>query len=391
MSLSKFFDFLTEFERSPLWHAMENTVEASMWHREANVAVHTRMVFSKFMDLILVRGYNERESLVGLLALLYHDVGKPIAELVKDKKDGSGVYRSYAGHEQSSAIAFREEYLTNPLLRELLTPFEARAVCWIIEHHLPYGIQHSDKRRALAIATRQAMEQADLRYDLFFDCLRADAAGRISDDHETKLQTVEDWIGEFKLVDSNLIVREPTRNTVYLLIGPSGSGKSTWVNNRKIEIDVVLSMDDLKRQYFIEAGGVETESVKLNYDLAWEHARVNEPEFRKFAKRHADKLFATQVVSSVTRSVFVDITNLSKKVRAPWVDQARRNGARIVGVEFWSTLETLAARQKTRGDKEVPYASLQQQSKAFSLCYAGHEVDDLFIMIDGKEHHGGTN
>jgi predicted kinase len=381
--MEKFEQFLAEFKLTPYWATMVNTVEDSPWHREANVALHTEMSLEQF-DTRFAANYSRREALVGRVAILFHDTGKPSAEEVLEKKDGSGEkYRRYAGHEQDSAVAFQECYLTMSSLRALLTPEEARAIRWIIEHHLPYGYKDKQKRQGLAVATWHALYTANCRYELFFDCLRSDAAGRISDDMETKLQNVEDWVEEFKKI--------PTARTAayreqiaFLLIGPSGSGKSTYVRHASQNGDEIISYDDLKEQFWYHKGqaegfGFSVPTRQEQYDLAWAYANENESEFKKFS----DAIVAAQfeMASKSGANVFVDMVNASKKKRAKFVDLANRFKFRVVAVEFWNPLDELIRRQKTRPDKSVPPGAVKQQLYAIGGAWLGSEVDRVELVL----------
>jgi predicted kinase len=76
----------------------------------------------------------------------------------------------------------------------------------------------------------------------------------------------------------------------------------------------------------------------------------------------------------------VDNTNGSKKSRAKWIQLARNIGMKVIAVEFWHTLATLTARQKSRDDKEVPYSSLKQQYFAQTCAWHGSEVDEVIVV-----------
>ena len=232
--------YITHFKASPYWEVMVSTVEDSPWHREKSVATHTEMCIEQYMSRFYGQR-SEKQNKIALLALCFHDTGKPAAEETLEKKDGSGTYRRYAGHEQDSAVTFTECWLKDPVLQSFVSADEARQIRWMIEHHLPYGLKDGQKRSAL----RTAMEHT-LREDVqtFYDCLRSDAAGRISDDHETKLQNVEDWIADFQTVPMTANRYSTDMGVCYVMIGPSGSGKSTWVNpfaHRAIDVSAKVA------------------------------------------------------------------------------------------------------------------------------------------------------
>ena len=384
--------FLSEFKFSKLWATMAETVEASPWHREANVAVHTEMVIEQYRTRF-APFRSDLQNTIALVALLFHDVGKPSAEEVLDKKDGSGKYRRYAGHEQDSAVAFTEEYIRNKQLRQLISAQQARIVRWIIEHHLPYGLKDKNKVtafRTAMVGTLSAFEET------FYDCLRSDAAGRISDDHDTKLANVEAWITEFKAVQPEwpIAPAKTPAPIMYLLVGPSGSGKSTWTGAQFKPNDVVLSLDTMRLQFVQHmadsarttdeqhqeaVAALKFGSEAERYSKAWVYATEHEKEFNIFIAWNTRNAMEAAVKTS--GNVFIDNTNSSRKRRAQWVALGRKHGFKIVAVEFWNALDTLISRQKTRGDKQVPAASVEQQQYAMTCAWLGHECEDVILVI----------
>jgi len=377
MKVTDFDRFLAEFKNTKYWADMAATVEDSPWHREANVAAHTEMVMQQFRENFMDK-YTEVEQVIGLTALLFHDTGKPTAEETLEKKDGSGTYRRYAGHEQDSAVAFQQLYVSMPELQQLLPSYTARAVRWMIEHHLPYGLKHEEKRRGLAIGTREALAEAGASYDLFFDCLRSDAAGRVSDGHEQKLQDVEDWIAEFRTVDTQVNLEE-CDHTMFLLIGPSGSGKSTWILQRFGAGDSIISLDEMRIAFFRTSVDKEVQDPVEEYRQAWEYANEHKSLFNTFCTPKFTAAFET--AKTGYGHVFIDLVNGSKKKRQQWVDLAKKYKFNVVAIEFWNTLDTLIDRQSTRGDKAVPAAAVRQHLYSTQAAWLGTEAAEVWVEI----------
>lgn len=359
---------------------MESTVEASPWHREANVAVHTEMCIQYYMDTFApIRGYQSNK--IAILALLFHDTGKPSAEEVVEKKDDAGtltgeVYRRYAGHEQDSAVTFTECYLTMPELRALISDMEARAIRWIIENHLPYGMKDAEKRRCLRIGTGTALQYAFVRVETFFDCLRSDANGRISDDMPQKLQNVEEWIADFEKIPG-LAAQAPVGNgELHMLIGPSASGKTTYRHQLTFVSEGLIraiSADELKLHFYLSLfpGDAKLDRAAV-YDAAWKYCTLDHPkEFEKFFREKYTE--EAKAMSSVNGILVVDLVNASRKARRVWIELAKRFNMKVTMVEFWTPLEVLIARQSTRGDKQVPVSSIKQQVFSMSTVANGYE------------------
>lgn len=366
--------YIANFKATPHWQTMVKTVEASPWHREANVAVHTEMVIEQYLTHFAPHRSDDQNR-IALLALLFHDTGKPAAEETLEKKDGSGTYRRYAGHEQDSAITFTECWLSDPVLRSFVTVDEARKIRWIIEHHLPYGFKDGKKRSDL----RTAIEHV-LREDVqtFYDCLRSDCWGRISDDHDVKKQNVEDWIREFRTVPLTITKRDSRMGTCYVLIGPSGSGKSTWTKQHIRACDKVLSLDQYRLHFYRDAKVAPFIDAKSEYEAAWKFCNEREAEFKAYVDYQAKCVFETARIGH--GGVFIDNTNGSKKARARWIQAARNIGMKVVAVEFWNTLEVLQARQLARPDKAVPAPSVKQQYFAQTCAWLGSEVDEVIVV-----------
>jgi predicted kinase len=268
----------------------------------------------------------------------------------------------------------------------LLTENEARAVRWIIEHHLPYQYKDKEKRRALAVGTSEALRHANVSYETFFNCVWSDASGRISDDHQKKMQDVADWTAEFKTIDVTPD-SSPNAETCYLLIGPSGSGKTTWRDQfdgliSGIHPVYVTSRDDMSLEFYFQSkkwapSGLDAKGV---YAAAWNYANMDNPKgFDSFFQKSVRKKF--EQAKEWKAPVVVDVVNASKKRRAHYVQEARRAGMRVVAVEFWNTLETLLKRQGSRPDKAVPDSSVRQQLYAMNCAWLGTEVDNAYIIV----------
>lgn len=361
-------------EASATGQAMKATVEDSPYHREENTWVHTEMTLDHYLTH-LAPHRTEQQQKITLLALLWHDSGKPAAEEVLEKKDGSGVYRRYAGHEQDSAVTFTETWLKDPALQALLDPSEARQVRWIIEHHLPFGYKDKVKVSALRTAIAHTLGEDE---ECFYDHLQSDAFGRISDGMEEKLGNVAEWIAQFKAVPLETHVVDQDRGSCHILIGPSGSGKSTWRAQHEKRSTRVISMDEYRHDFYMKECGDVKGDVKALYAATFNFACDNESRFKAFMNEKIAGAFGElRERPCGLAAVIVDNTNGSKKARTRYVQEARSLGMKVVAVEFWTTFQTLLARQKTRPEKEVPYSSLKQQYFAQTSAWLGSEVDEV--------------
>jgi hypothetical protein len=192
-AFSRFFD---GFRQTQLWRDMQNTREDSPWHREANVAVHTQMLIDWYMAN--KAGHrNDTQRVLSLVACLFHDVGKPPAQVTKFSEE-RGEYRAYHGHEQLSARLWIDYAMSHPDQIEALrlSLLDVTNVALMLEYHVPFALKDFAKRRALKSAFMLRMGEAGHR--AWLDFLLSDQHGRISDDQATKLAAVDVWMNEWE-------------------------------------------------------------------------------------------------------------------------------------------------------------------------------------------------
>ena len=380
--------YFNEFQLTDLYQTMATVAEESPWHRERNVATHTDMVVSSY--LAFAPNDWEWEDLLGGLACAFHDVGKPAA----CKKNGikykpeRGHYKSFGGHEQISARMWEDWAATNYQRMIELFDFDVYdiyRVGWIIEKHLPWGIKKADKLRNMALTGLELF--AEDGPAAFTNMLLADTYGRMSDDYIEKRAKVHDWIEGFNDLVENITEVDNLKGklhgkTVYLPIGASGSGKSTFIDgmrDRAAEVDVVVdvfSWDQLRLDWYITAEeklGVQTPGdAQLVYKYAFER-QCEDKEFMNKANKHFMEMLKTG------NDVVVDNTNLSKKRRRFFVDQARRHNYRVVAILMPVPLQEVLDRQSSRGDKNVPLDAVRQHYMSVQLPEYG-EVDDVWVV-----------
>jgi hypothetical protein len=198
-AIAEFDAFFATFRESDLWKAMVNTRENSPWHREANVGVHTQMLI-KFYKENFAQHRSETQQITTLVACLFHDVGKPPAQVTKHSAE-RGEYRMYAGHEQLSAriwvdYAMTHEAQVSEGLRMDLS--DVANIALMLEHHVPFGLKDPRKRKALKDAFMSRMGEAGHR--AWLDLLMSDQNGRISDGQAEKLAAVDVWMKEWEKV-----------------------------------------------------------------------------------------------------------------------------------------------------------------------------------------------
>lgn len=348
-------DFLTFFESlhvTPLFQAMEQTVEGSPWHREANALVHTQLVVGEYVRMTDETGHPwTRDDYLGAVSCAFHDVGKPGAKVEKYRED-RGTYFAFHGHETVSSRLFETYACENP---GMFSAEEIYKICWMIEYHMPWEMAAKDKRRNLALTAKY------IDVDVYTRALLSDQLGRLADDQEAKLVRANAWLKEFKeLCDTVDVDADTDADTpiMFVMIGTSGSGKSTLINWIKQTHPAanVFSLDDLRHQFYND------DRSPAGYRDAFEQA-INDKTFNG----RADSAFSTVVRERKT--MIIDNVNAGAKRRGNYITQGRRNGYKVVAVTMPVSLQMVLDRQNTRTDKSVPdeavrrqYASIQQPS-----------------------------
>ena len=369
-----FVKFWQGLQTHAMFLEMEATVEASSWHREANVLVHTNMVCEQYLEIW--KDKTDKQMYLGAIAALFHDVGKPEAEEVRESEE-RGVYRRYAGHEHVSATEFLNHILAlEPEVRAemKLGARDLYVVAWMIENHLPYSMKD--------VAKRQGLYDTVARYEVveaFYSLLRADSRGRQSDNHEQKLADVEAWIEEFdKHVQTpGLTVQEFENGKVaYVMIGTSSSGKSTYRDAISDEEEAfmaskpnIFNMDQVRLDTWPSEG-----TPAEQYQHAYTQSVENKGDFSAAVDKRLNAVF-----SDDARTVVSDNCNLSKKSRAQFIAKAKQKGFRVVGVLLLTHPKFARKREAERDDRNgVP---IWQHFRALSMPSYTTELDGLIVKM----------
>lgn len=376
MSAEAAFDLMVmdRFMKHPASALMRETVEASPWHREANVWVHTKMTLDWY-DETLSEYRTERQRVLTKLALLFHDTGKPEARQEKFS-EARGKYSSFGGHEIVSARHFEAFMADNTDLLELLniTWLDVLAITFVIENHLPYEL-----KREKAVNLRTAVN-AYLGADetVFTDVLLSDTHGRISDDAETKRRKVFDYVFAFKEIEPQPMRMSQDDPILFVLVGASGSGKSTWtqryIDSHPGEQILIFSLDAERINFYKDAAGTKdlSDPIKVYRD-AFKFANDNSAKFNSFAAAaFTDKL-------KTGSTVIVDNVNASRKARRQWMSTAHQKGYKTWAIMFPMSPDRLAVRSDNRTDKKVPSDAITRQFMSVSVPWIGSEVNSISV------------
>lgn len=327
MNSATFANLFELFRETPEWRVMESTVENSPYHREANVAEHTRMTIQHWNDYHAHK-YTQWENDIARITLLFHDLGKP-----DTRKDGTE-HPSFHGHESVSANHLIT-VMGNPIIRDAffemgLNESDLTVIRNLIQYHLPYGIQ-GDK----LIGLKTHMWHMGIQ-NLFVDILRSDQGGRISDDHASKVAKQEAWIAEVWEPAPILptISHQPDQPVMTLLSGVSGVGKSTSLNGGNT-MGRVLSLDVMREVFY----AARTGEVNFNYVELHQYTEDHKQDFNLYVVKRYREVLAEG------KHVTIDNMNLTRKFRHEILSLAKEYGYYVVSLQFIAPLPLLIERQ----------------------------------------------
>jgi predicted kinase len=358
-----FEQFYNEFTKSDLWKSMLSVKEDSPYHREANIAEHTRMCLNWYKENKL-NLRDKDQQLITQLAILFHDSGKPLA-MVEKENEARGKYKSFAGHELISSKLFENYILSNNSLNLSLSTI--RQIKWLIENHLPY-----DKKDLKNFALDMKIV-LDSRLCLYTDLLMSDASGRISD--VPKVDKVVEWISALESIKSSELNTIESDKNAYILVGASGSGKSTI--SKQINNAEIFSLDSCRIQFFLDRNINSSLSEIELYESAWNYCNSVKNEFDSFT----NKIFLTLIKEN--KNIIIDNINISPKSRRRWIVLLKQHNYNIVGFEFMNTLDNLKEHSDRRADKKLKFEIVKQHYLATSLLRYGSEVDEIRLINVG--------
>jgi hypothetical protein len=322
-----------EFKETELYRSMKNTVEASQWHREENVAVHTDMVGSEYIK-------NSPDTwskfdFMGAVQCAIHDIGKPVCMSQEVKEDGS-IQNRFKGHELTSGMMWIDYIMGSRVsINQYLSDVDIYNIGVIAQNHLPYSI---GVERAGYL--KKHLDIFGLT-NIYIRCLISDGYGRISDNHEEKSKRMLEWLSEMfseeainiSLNGSNTVVVNRQFDTIssvedshiIMMVGCSGSGKSTFVKGKSN----VHSLDSFRLEYY-----------NTDYQTA-------------FQLSCKDKVFATKAMQDFYTKqklgkVYLDNTNLTIKMRNRYKVNNTTRGAIVLLTSFDTNLEQLVGRNDNK-------------------------------------------
>ena len=350
----KFKEWYLKFASSILFANMAAVKESSPWHREDNIGVHTNMVVQDYVERS--PEHWTKKDFLGAVHCAFHDTGKPKAEEIIEKEDGS-IRKRYGGHEIYSARFFVDFVYSDPDLLDLLDDCDIYNIAVMIQSHIPYSLSQKKLRQLKTHITVFGLE------DVFVRCLLADTYGRISDDQESKRTQACHWAKEYFLGSTEALelINEKVP-TVMLICAPTGSGKSTIVK------DLIVSYETLNKKVGVHSmDQCRLDWYSPDYEDAYRLAVADKKFNGRVMSDYSDKIKTNDVV-------IVDNTNLSPKRRRRYLTGDNTH-ATVLLLDY----ATNYSRFMNRTDKKIGKFVLDQMYWNFKLPILG-EVDKIFII-----------
>lgn len=318
-------------------HGYKN-IKPNPYHLEGNIWTHTVLVMREVEKDYLAGTLSDEKYRYFLVATLCHDFGKCFTVTDNEEKEK----RNFLNHEAVSAIYAKDviEYFS-------IRGFERDNLLSLIgKHGKMYNYMTESGIDSKHFKTIAQM----FRFDNFEDVIKFykyDHFGRVCYDLD-KNDNVLASLKEIKKEHSRLIeeqVTKPVKGVLRLMIGAPRLGKSTYIEN--INAGTIISRDNL----VMEFGTGDTYSEK------WKSLT---PE----TQQQIDIVLMERFNSAIKRgekNITVDMTNMSKKSRAKFINSAP--GFFVEACIVLTPLEVLKARNTE--DKFIPELILESMIKNF--------------------------
>lgn len=298
-----------------LYQMMRNSDQSynTEWHIEGDVWTHTMMVCSHFR--LGTEKYPLQSKELELLqwAALLHDVGKPEALSFKEIKDGplTGEMKViFYGHGGVSCKyvydvmkKFSEMYSVEYTNSDYITVLEL-----VARHQDPYQLEKTFLDNNSGVSREMLLALCD-----------ADAIGGIG--KVLRKNTLE------SIVEVDLEDVSDTTNTLTILIGPPGCGKSTF-SKKHFNNYTVISRDKIMLEYAYNKQYIFS-TTDAEYSNAWKQLTEED-------QKNIDSSLHLEFQEAIKNkeNILIDMTNMSKKSRAKWINPAKQKKYSIKYVVF---------------------------------------------------------
>ncbi len=151
-------------------------------------------------------------------------------------------------------------------------------------------------------------------------------------------------------------------NVLFILIGAPGSGKSTEVAKleKSVPNNIIVSSDTLRAKF----GSDENDQSVT-------------PKVFSYIKR------MLPVFLNDGKNVILDATNMTVRDRKEYIDMAKQNGSKVVGIAFERDKATLLDRNKKRGDaggRNVPEFVIDKMLAKYQKPTSAEGFDKILFL-----------
>lgn len=365
---------------------LENTEQDAEWHSEGNVFVHTQMVIDETYNIFEKNLFSLEEKYILLMAAIFHDIAKPI---VTKKK-----FLESRGRECVIAPKHEEEgmsYLFYKFLEEEMTNFEMNSILELVGYHqIP---------KLLVIKNENEWKYKNLTRNvsgkLFYYLELADMLGRTSIDKDYQINILSEFkmfCEEYNCFNSPSNINKEVENifisnfnekgksldyitnkalydlvngyieepivayqkyyekkdnfpVLYVLCGISGSGKSTAIEMLKDEKSIIISLDEIRKNY------------KQN--------NSNRREIEGKVKQEAK--FQLKKALNENATIFYDATNLRKDFRKIVCDLGQDYKAQVCLLFVQEKISECIKSDKIRTSRTIGEDVIENQVKMFQF------------------------
>lgn len=336
-------------------HNYSNEIK-NLYHEEGPVWDHINLVFDVYEK-------SGKDDWLGWLAILGHDLGKPISREVDE--------------ENKKVTFLNHEYLGIPLAYKVYKKFSKDIMKLSDEDIINLLIMIKNHLRVFKIEKESKIIDIHNAFtgnkyrEVFIDLANSDNKGRVSKytlkefKHEGKLRELM----KDETSRENYVIKGPTAN---VLIGISGSGKSTYIKGE----NNIYSFDNTRVEIYKEKFKNCTINEKQLYNDAWDFCHItSKPEIDVYTitiKKAIEKLKEGEPIQ-------FDNTNLGKKDRAKFLGHLPKDIYKKA-IVFVPDFEREKLKNMLRKDKTVPYNVLRSQYYKFQ--FPDYSEFDEIIIID---------
>jgi predicted kinase len=315
--------FLAEHILSDCLHAPDLESTGNPYHLEGNVLTHVALAYWS------IRDFDSREDQLVGLAVLCHDIGKPLMRKISDKGRAS-----FIGHGYASAM------YTPKLLKHLDPDITIREMELIISAVSAHIEVYSFKQPVPLFAEDPDVIRISMKLG------RADEAGSVTRNTDT-IETVtfaEPMIYRFA-------TRTPFCQEIFITVGVPGSGKSTWAQSMDLP---VFGYDNYLVNLAAERGLGDAPYSDI-FDIAIAEKWVWQEKCLIDAEDH---------VKHGRGSIIIDGTHMGHKRRMGLYNRFQKYG-NIINVMFWRDIDACIAARNESSGKYIPVSVMMDMATKF--------------------------